>query len=316
MTKGGHMKIFKSKATLLLVVAGVLLAFVTLSSMERLPRDREDIKLAKITRQIEQMRQELANTGATYEVGYTSAMQYSLEELCTLNPELKPADDYMYENPYDEGFNENEISRSEALPASYIGYYTSIKNQGSCGSCWAFATVGAYEGKLLRGGTSTNLSEQYVLDCNTSGYSCSGGWFAMYMHISPKGARLESCYPYVGYKTTCKTTCAYAYRATGWAYCGNSSSVASTTSIKTAIYNYGSAAAAVYANSTFQAYKSGTFNSCVNSSPNHAICLVGWDDAKGAWRLKNSWGTGWGESGLMWIKYGCSNVGYSACYVY
>jgi len=117
-------------------------------------------------------------------------------------------------------------------------------------------------------------------------------------------------------KTTCKTTCAYAYRATSWAYCGTSSGVPSTTSIKTGIYNYGSVAAAVYANSTFQAYKSGTYNTCVSSSPNHAICLVGWDDAKGAWRLKNSWGTSWGESGLMWIKYGCNKVGYAACYVY
>jgi cathepsin L len=50
------------------------------------------------------------------------------------------------------------------------------------------------------------------------------------------------------------------------------------------------------------------------SSINHAVILCGWDDAKGAWLLKNSWGTGWGENGFMWIKYGCNKVGYGACY--
>ncbi|MCK4764796.1 MAG: hypothetical protein KAW12_21540, partial [Candidatus Aminicenantes bacterium] len=49
--------------------------------------------------------------------------------------------------------------------------------------------------------------------------------------------------------------------------------------------------------------------------PNHAIILCGWDDALGAWLLKNSWGTGWGDNGFMWIQYNCNVVGYGANYI-
>ena len=93
--------------------------------------------------------------------------------------------------------------------------------------------------------------------------------------------------------------------------------MAATLDIKNAIYTYGAVAAAVYVGTPFQYYTSGVFNDCRRrpKSPNHAIQLVGWDDAKGAWLMKNSWGTGWGENGFMWIAYGCDNVGYAAAYV-
>ena len=78
---------------------------------------------------------------------------------------------------------------------------------------------------------------------------------------------------------------------------------------------YGPVSVAVYVNSAFQAYNSGVFNGCATGTVNHAVALVGWNDAQQAWILRNSWGTGWGESGYMRIKYGCSKVGYGACYV-
>lgn len=48
---------------------------------------------------------------------------------------------------------------------------------------------------------------------------------------------------------------------------------------------------------------------------NHAITLVGWDDARGSWLIKNSWNTWWGESGYMWISYNCNNVGLGTAWV-
>jgi hypothetical protein len=66
-------------------------------------------------------------------------------------------------------------------------------------------------------------------------------------------------------------------------------------------------------------YSGGVFtideSSACGGGVNHAVILVGWDDDYGAWRLKNSWGTGWGESGYMWIQYGISNIGTNAAYV-
>jgi len=276
------------------------------------PFELEMDQMQKREIKLQEMREVLEQEGHTFTVGDNEAMQYPLEQLCTLNPDLAGLDDIEH-----EWNNDDEIRNVLALPSYYMGYYTSIKNQGSCGSCWAFAICGVFEGRLKQvTGYSYNLSEQYQLDCNTYGYSCNGGWFSSHNnHKYPYGARSESCYPYVAYKKSCSSACGVYARISSWYYVGSSSGVPTTTSIKTAIQAKGSVAAAVYADYYFQAYTGGTFTRNASGNVNHAILLVGWDDSKGAWRLKNSWGTGWGESGLMWIKYGVQKVGYAANYV-
>jgi len=82
--------------------------------------------------------------------------------------------------------------------------------------------------------------------------------------------------------------------------------------------DHGPVTVAVRSTSAFQAYNGGIFNSCSTGPVNHAVVIVGWDDAQGAngvWIIRNSWGTGWGEAGYMRIAYGCSSIGYAACYV-
>jgi len=273
---------------------------------------RENEQIEELNLRLERMQAVLDSEGHTFTIGHNPAMQYPVEQLCTLNPDLAGPEDILFESDEMEG-----LAYVMALPSAYTGYYTSIKNQGSCGSCWAFAIVGVFEGAYKRKtGSSPNFSEQYVLDCNPYGYSCNGGWFtAQNMNKSPYGARNESCYPYVAYKKRCSSACSYVARISSWYYVGSSSGVPSTSYIKQKIYDKGSVAAAVTADSYFQAYTGGVYTRNNTGSVNHAILLVGWDDSKGAWRLKNSWGTGWGESGFMWIKYGVSRVGYAANYV-
>jgi len=71
-----------------------------------------------------------------------------------------------------------------------------------------------------------------------------------------------------------------------------------------------------YATDLFVAYTSGTFNEHDTSHQiNHGVTLVGWDDATNAWIIKNSWGTGWGMSGFMYIAYDSNNIGYGAAWV-
>jgi C1A family cysteine protease len=298
----------------------VCIAFVSIPLLQAVEKvgmeatDRENGRVRDIDLQLQQMQAVMDAEGDTFTIGHNPAMQYSLDQLCTLNPNLVGPEDIMMEGNELEG-----LDSAMALPSAYTGYYTSIKNQGNCGSCWAFGIVGSFEGAYYKKtGSAPNWSEQYVLDCNTQGYSCSGGWFsAMNMNCSPYGARTESCYPYVAYKKTCSSSCSYVARATSWAYVGSSSGVPSTDAIKQKIYDKGLVAAACTADSYFQAYTGGCYSRNNTGSVNHAICLVGWDNSKcttGAWRLKNSWGTGWGESGLMWIKYGVSKIGYAACY--
>lgn len=277
----------------------------------------------QVPARIEEMREAIMQDGDTFSVGDNPAMQYPLEQLCGFNPDMRVEDDapeYTIMMPGEEEDFDPEIllprGKVAALPTKFTGYYTSIKNQGSCGSCWSFSCTGVLEAAVKKYRSVTaDLSEQYLLSCNTYGYGCNGGYFDAYNLLKSKGSPYESCFPYVGYKAACKSTCAYPYKIRGWAYVGSSSSVPTSASIKQAIYTYGCVGAAVAADSYWQAYTGGVYSRNSSSSVNHAIILCGWDDSVGAWLLKNSWGTGWGQSGFMWIKYGVNKVGYGSNYV-
>lgn len=221
-----------------------------------------------------------------------------------------------------------------ALPASFDwrtqGKVTAVRDQGSCGSCWAFGTVGAMESAMLvQGGTSADLSEQYLVSCNNDNYGCGGGWWGHDYHVSRRGknqndsgAVLESAKPYTATNGTCSVSYDHPYKAVSWGYVSGSLSVMpSTEQIKNAIYTYGGVSASVCSGNAWNSYRGGVFateerSQCSgNGQINHAIVLVGWNDANQTWILKNSWGTWWGDSGYMYIKYGTSKVGYGASYV-
>ncbi len=257
---------------------------------------------------IETMRAELAAQGHTFCVDFNPAMQYELEQLCNFRPHLGP--DLSLVEP------DASISRAAGKPGGggsgyYMSEYTSVKNQGNCGSCWAFSCAGMFECVLLKQGINANLSEQWLVSCNTQGWGCNGGWFANSYYLNP-GAVLESCFRYKAQDVPCKDSCQPTYIASGDHNCGN------TSAIKSAIQDFGGVSCAVTATSYMQAYSGGVFSYDTNSPVNHAVVLVGWDDSlgsNGAWRMKNSWGNGWGESGMMWIEYGASKIGYGANYL-
>ncbi len=258
---------------------------------------------------LDTLKAELASGNHTFTVGFNPAMQYPIDRLCTYIPNSQSAHLYLH--------NSIPTTTVESLPASYTGYYTPVKSAGACGGSWAVASCGEFESVILKtDSVVVDLSEQQLISCNTLGYGCNGGDLLYDLFVNP-GAMLESCFPYVGLDIPCIDTCPYPYQAQGWAYVDPSVNVPAVEDIKTAIYTYGAVGACVYVDSYFQAYVSGVFSKCKKNArfPNHTIQLVGWDDAKGAWLLKNSWGTGWGENGLMWIQYNCNLVGYNASYV-
>ncbi|NLG28350.1 MAG: tandem-95 repeat protein [Chloroflexi bacterium] len=216
-----------------------------------------------------------------------------------------------------------------ALPSAYdwrsLGGCTPVRDQGQCGSCWAFATVGPIESNILiQDGIARDLSEQYLVSCNIDDWGCDGGWWAHdYFEWkyptseTAPGAVYESDFPYTATDAPCNGPYTHHERIADWAYVGNSSSVPSTTAIKQAILDHGPISAGVCVNSAFQSYTGGVFNPSFSFcfSINHGITLVGWDDSVGAWILRNSWGPDWGENGYMRIAYGKSYVGYAAAYV-
>lgn len=214
------------------------------------------------------------------------------------------------------------------LPTSWdwcsLGKCTPVRDQGACGSCWSFGTVGPLESAILiNDGVSHDLAEQYLVSCNTDGWGCSGGWWAHDYHewkIPPSetaaGAVWEADFPYVAEDAACNGPYTHHEQIADWVYVGASNSVPTVDAIKNAIYTYGPVAAAVCVNSTFQAYTGGIYAPTKPCSQlNHAIVLVGWDDANQYWILRNSWGDSWGEDGYMRIRWNANQVGYGANYV-
>jgi hypothetical protein len=262
---------------------------------------REEMRI-----RLETMRAEIENNGYSFTVDFNPAMQYTIDQLCNFRPELKPVD--LPREPV------AELKKKPTPPPSdtyYIADYTRVKDQGSCGSCWAFSTAGMFESILLKQGISTDLSEQWLVSCNTQGWGCNGGYFADSYYLNP-GAVLEGCFRYKAQDLPCKEGCDYVYIAS------SSHNVSNVSAIKGAIKDYGGVSCAITVTSYFQAYSGGVFNYDAGGSTNHAVVLVGWDDdrgSNGAWRLKNSWGKRWGEGGMMWIEYGCSNVGSGGNYL-
>ena len=257
--------------------------------------------------------------GWTFTVGENSATSYSLEELCGL---VMP-EDWRVDARFDP------CTPTRALPEYFNwcdqGGCTPVKHQGGCGSCWAFGTVGPLECNILiKDGVTVNLSEQWLVSCNSDGYSCGGGWWAHDYHqwktdpCGGTGAVLEEHFPYVAYDAACNCPYPHEYLIDNWSYIGTPWTVPPVDSIKQAIMDYGPVSAAVHANSAMQAYTGGIFNGCATGTINHAVVLVGWDDNQGTngiWFMRNSWGAGWGEGGYMRMPYGCSDIGYNACYV-
>jgi inhibitor of cysteine peptidase len=223
--------------------------------------------------------------------------------------------------------------QASTLPSSFSwcdqGGCTPVRDQGNCGSCWAFATVGPLESLIkLSMGVNKNLSEQFLVSCNLDGDDCDGGWWAHDYHWNKlgfgqlaAGAVYEADYPYTATSSACSNYPHTHYeKIISWAYVNPlfPYSVPSVASIKQAIYEHGPVAVSLYTGSDFNKYPGGVFKTSQTGTVNHGVVLVGWDDSlgtAGAWRLRNSWGTGWGEGGYMWIEYGVSQVGYGASYV-
>jgi cathepsin L len=101
----------------------------------------------------------------------------------------------------------------------------------------------------------------------------------------------------------------------------DSKPIPSKQEIKAALCQYGPLSVAVDADENFVAYAGGVFQGFASqpedtkAQVNHAINIIGWDDGKGAWLIRNSWGDDWGEKGYMWIDYNSNNIGFAAAWV-
>jgi C1A family cysteine protease len=218
---------------------------------------------------------------------------------------------------------------------SYIG---PIRDQGTCGSCYAFGACAAAEGTYnwaygKYDANCADFSESYIMWClgrlsqyNSHFFGCDGAdyTYSEVEALTAEGVANETDFPYT---TSDPGSC------THW---GNPTTVFDSwhrivcndiEAIKTAIMTYGVVDAAVYVGRAFDAYSGGIYedtktscnaNPCYYATTNHAVALVGWDDngGDGYWILRNSWGaTDWGENGYMRIKYTSARVACEAVYL-
>lgn len=292
-------------------------------------RQRFERASPAIRTQITQLRQTAVQQNWTFSVSYTEAMDRTIAQLAGLREPANlesqiaqtnriAAEAIQLDNRFLATQNVRLLSSvcTTASPTcSYASLYGPVRNQGACGSCWAFSSLGAYEGAYrLKFGTSIDTSEQHMLSCSGHG-TCSGGWWAYPWMLGTRN-RGEAQMAYTATNGTCAPVPTDGrYRAAAWGYVTNSSSVPSVAQIKAALVEHGPLTIAVRVTPAFQAYSGGVFNQMDNGPVNHGVTLIGWDDSKQAWRIRNSWGAGWGESGNMWIRYGSNRIGYAAAWV-
>ncbi|HOT04425.1 MAG TPA: DUF2341 domain-containing protein, partial [Methanolinea sp.] len=216
-------------------------------------------------------------------------------------------------------FSENTIL---SLPLSYdlrnYNRVTPVRNQGSCGSCWAFGTYGSTE-SVLKPGETWDFSENNLK--NTHGFdygSCAGGNYDMSTAYLTRwsGPITEAADPYNAGSSYSPPGLSPVKHVQDVFYIPGRSSSLDNDNIKNAIMTYGGVATAFFWSDTYySATNKNYYFSGSSSEDNHAITLIGWNDnydrnnfkyipnVNGAFLAKNSWGSSWGDGGYFWISY-------------
>jgi C1A family cysteine protease len=284
------------------------------------------------------MRANIARNGYSYTVGHTWVYDLPAEVKARMHGRHRGR--VPIQTFEDIGPLVNHLGK--ALPAAFDwrnynghSYIGPIKNQGDCGSCYAFGAAAAAEGTYnfaagLYDGACADFSEAFIAWClgNLPQYTdyfhgCDGSddSYVELQALADVGICYESAFPYSeADPQSCPPAAQTAPRVKfqSWHMIPGLDIGA----IKTAIMTYGVVDTGVQTTDEFDAYTGGVYEDPNNSCPgdlDHAVSLVGWDDnppggGEGCWILRNSAGPEWGEGGYMWIRYTSARVACAAAY--
>jgi cathepsin F len=234
--------------------------------------------------------------------------------LNTLTPHLHQESSVVYD----------ELHDTSALPDAFDwvakGAVNAVKNQGQCGSCWAFSTVANIEGvNFVKTQKLVSLSEQQLVDCDKNGSSgdqgCQGGLPSnafTYMISKGMGLESESKYPYTARDGTCQ-----ASKGDELVFISAWKQIASDEAqMAAALVQYGPLSIGINAG-PMQWYMGGIANPlsilCNPKSIDHGVAIVGFgSQPKSYWKIRNSWGASWGEQGYYRIVRGVNKCGLNS----
>ena len=254
------------------------------------------------------------DTGTNWAAGETSVSGLSWEEkkkLCGLKefPEVE------------EGAKIEPRSYPPTFDWRYVNgtdWTTSIKDQGPCGSCWAFGSLAAMEAQnnIEENNLSIdlNLSEQFLLSCSLG--SCDGWYLPSILNwLRDTGTVDEACFTYQADDTIpCSDVCpdcrdrTWKIKDWGWVHpsISNIKGYLLEAPLPTGMTVY----------EDFYYYEGDIYEHVWGSGlGGHLVTIVGWDDTNGCWICKNSWGTDWGEDGWFMIKYGECGIENDTAYL-
>lgn len=207
-----------------------------------------------------------------------------------------------------------------------LGYVNGVRDQLSCGACWAFSAISVQEmTDVINTGNLISLSECNLIDCaNIECQGCNGGWAdkaLLYVIQQQNGTFCsEMDYNYRPWKEVCQ----FKYKENHYSHISDVQFVPrDEENMKIHIATVGALSVAVDASqASFQLYDSGVYDEpkCTKGIYNHAMNIVGYgvdaDSGKDYWIVRNSWGTSWGEAGYIRFFRGADtcNIADAACY--